>query len=381
MPQPFFSPDDTFALLSVFLGLAAFGFWVEKTRLGQIMSGVILVIIAGLALANLRVIPFGAPLYNLVWDYAVPLAIPLLLFKADLRRLLPETGPLLLSFAVAVIGTLAGVAVGVHLVELGPEAPKIAATLGASWIGGSMNFAAVSQALDMHDDALLSAMAAADNVGGTLFLLLLVSLPAVNILRRFIPSAIIESTPSRTNLEDEEEETALTLNMLHLALLLFLSALCCFLGYGLASLLGIAPFGVLFVTIFALLIANLFAKQMAALHGDFQLGMLFMYVFFGVMGAGADIIEMIGKALPIFVFTGIMAGVHLSVVLAAAKLFRLDLAEALLASNAVALGPATAAAMAASQRWRTLVTPAVMLGVLGYAMANFIGVALASWLG
>lgn len=379
--QSLLSSDDTFALLSVLLGLAAFGFWVEKTRLGQLMSGVILVIIAGLALANLRVIPFAAPLYDLVWDYAVPLAIPLLLFKADLRRLLPETGPLLLSFAVAIAGTLAGVAAGVQLIALGPETPKIAATLGASWIGGSMNFAAVSQALEMHDEALLSAMAAADNVGGTLFLLLLVSLPAVGILRRFIPSPLIEEAHSRAEREEEEEETALTLNMLHLALLLFLSAVCCFLGYGLASLLGIAQFGVLFITIFALLIANLFAKQMMRLHGDFQLGMLFMYVFFGVMGAGADIMEMIDKALPIFVFTGIMAGVHLSVVLTAAKLLRLDLAEALLASNAVALGPATAAAMAASQRWRTLVTPAVMLGVLGYAMANFIGVALAGWLG
>jgi uncharacterized membrane protein len=72
--------------------------------------------------------------------------------------------------------------------------------------------------------------------------------------------------------------------------------------------------------------------------------------------------------------------VHLAVVLAAAKLFKIDLAEAMLVSNAVALGPATAAAQAAGQRWHALVTPAVMLGVLGYAIATFIGVALSGWL-
>jgi len=116
------------------------------------------------------------------------------------------------------------------------------------------------------------------------------------------------------------------------------------------------------------------------MQGDFPLGMLFMYVFFGVMGAGADVMAMIDRALPIFAFVGIMATVHLAFVLAAAKLFKLDLAEVILASNAVALGPATAAAQAAGQGWRPLVTPAVMLGVLGYAIANFIGVAMAGWL-
>lgn len=98
------------------------------------------------------------------------------------------------------------------------------------------------------------------------------------------------------------------------------------------------------------------------------------------MGAGADVMAMIDRALPIFGFVGIMASVHLLVVLTATKLFKIDLAEALIASNAVALGPAPAAAQAAAQGWKPLVTPGVMLGVLGYAVANFIGVAMAGWL-
>jgi uncharacterized membrane protein len=37
--------------------------------------------------------------------------------------------------------------------------------------------------------------------------------------------------------------------------------------------------------------------------------------------------------------------------------------------------------MAASMRWRLLVTPGILLGVFGYAVANFIGVGLAGLLG
>ena len=40
-----------------------------------------------------------------------------------------------------------------------------------------------------------------------------------------------------------------------------------------------------------------------------------------------------------------------------------------------------AAAMAAGKRWHGLVTPGVMFGVLGYAVANFIGIALTQFLG
>ncbi|PKP77530.1 MAG: hypothetical protein CVT81_08950 [Alphaproteobacteria bacterium HGW-Alphaproteobacteria-3] len=380
MTLPLISADNTFGLLFAFLGLAAFGFWSERTRLGQWISGVILTILAGTLAANLRIVPFASDFHDMVWGYAVPLAIPLLLFKADLKKILPESGMMLLAFVIAVIGTIAGVLVGFALIDMGPQGHLVAGALGASWIGGSMNFAAVSQATGLSENgALTAATAAADNVMATFFIALLLVLPGWKLLTRFIPSAIIEAEEEHHAHEDEEEKP--TLDMGALALLLFLSAACCFTGFEVAALLGIPKFGVLFVTIAALLVANLFPRQMARLHGGFDLGMFFMYVFFGVIGAAADVVLMVQTALPIFGFVFIMASVHLAVVLTGAKLFRIDLAEALVISNAVAVGPATAAAMAAGRRWRALVTPGVMLGVLGYAVANFAGVALAQWLG
>ena len=65
----------------------------------------------------------------------------------------------------------------------------------------------------------------------------------------------------------------------------------------------------------------------------------------------------------------------------ASRLFRLDLMEVVIASNACAAGPASAAALAAGKQRPDLVAPAVLLGVFGYAIANFIGVGIAAWLG
>lgn len=66
--------DDTWAL------------WAERTSWGRRISGYAIYILLVITLSNLRVIPTSAVAYDVVWDYFVPLAIPLLLFKADLRR-------------------------------------------------------------------------------------------------------------------------------------------------------------------------------------------------------------------------------------------------------------------------------------------------------
>ena len=380
MSLPLISADNTFGLLFAFLGLAAFGFWAEKTRLGQWISGVILTIVAGMVLSNLRVVPFSSPFHDAVWGIVVPMAIPLLLFRADLKRILPEAGHLTIAFAICVLATVAGVIAGFSLIDMGPDGHLVAGALGASWIGGSMNFAAVSQATGLAENgALTAASAAADNVVGTLFIALLLILPGWHWLVRRIPSKIIEAEEYEETHEDEMAQPKLDMGAL--AMQLFIAAACCFVGFQIAALLGIAQYGVLFVTINALLVANLFSAQMHRLEGGFDLGMFFMYLFFGIIGSGADVMLMIETALPIFVFVVVMAGVHLTIVLAGAKLLRIDLAEMLVVSNAVTLGPATAAAMAAGRRWRQLVMPGVMLGVLGYAVANFIGVAIANLLG
>lgn len=50
------------------------------------MSGALISTLIGLALSNLNVIPSEAPhVYGVVNAYLLPLAVPLLLFSADLR--------------------------------------------------------------------------------------------------------------------------------------------------------------------------------------------------------------------------------------------------------------------------------------------------------
>jgi uncharacterized membrane protein len=105
-----------------------------------------------------------------------------------------------------------------------------------------------------------------------------------------------------------------------------------------------------------------------------------MYLFFVCIGAGANLADVLGAALPILLFIVVMVVVHLVLLVLAGKLLKLDLAEVMIASNACILGPAPAAALAASKGWQPLVAPGILVGMFGYAIATFIGVALAALL-
>lgn len=52
----------------------------------------------GLAASNLGLISSEAKAYSIVLEFLLPLAVPLLLFRADLRRVIKSTGKLLLAF-------------------------------------------------------------------------------------------------------------------------------------------------------------------------------------------------------------------------------------------------------------------------------------------
>ena len=77
---------------------------------------------------------------------------------------------------------------------------------------------------------------------------------------------------------------------------------------------------------------------------------------------------------PLFlVLCFIMVCVNMLFCFVGAKLAGATLEDAIIASNANIGGPTTAAGMAISQGWSALVGPAMLVGVLGYVIGNYLG--------
>ena len=76
----------------------------------------------------------------------------------------------------------------------------------------------------------------------------------------------------------------------------------------------------------------------------------------------------------LFVYAAVIVLTNLAVTLLFGRLLRFSLEEVIVAANANTGGPTTAAALAASQGWDSLVGPAMLTGTLGYAIGNYLGI-------
>jgi uncharacterized membrane protein len=285
---------------------------------------------------------------------------------------------MIVAFLVATVATVAGALVGVSVIDMGPLEAQIAGTVASSYIGGSLNFVATAEAVGIKDSSIYVASLSADAVGAVFFLIMLMLLPAIRFVRDSLPSKFIgaASSPASTGQELTAAAEAQPFRLLHIANGLAVSLVVCAASAALTSLLHLESLFILVVTALALVVANFAKPLLRHVSSEFEVGSLFMYIFFVAIGAGANLGDVLGSALPILLFIIVMVLVHLCLLVAVGTLMKLDLAEVMIASNACILGPAPAAALAASKGWRPLVTPGILVGLFGYAIATFIGVAL-----
>jgi uncharacterized membrane protein len=380
MENTLIGTEQHWILWAILISVAAFSLWAEKTKIGSRLSAVVIAILGTFLLSNLSIIPSAAPSYDIVWSYLVPLAIPLLLFKADLRKIIKEAGPTLLAFFIGAIGSVIGTIVAFFVVPLGENGWKLAAIFSSTYIGGSMNYVAAAEAVELKSGDLLAAGIAADNLVMAAYFLLLFAIPSIKFLQKRYPNHHqIEASKDAGNLS-EEMSTKNSITLLNFSKALAISASICAIGYWLADLKGIGGASILIITAIIVFLATLFPKQIGNIEGADIIGTFLMQIFFAAIGASANIFVVLNYGPILFVFAGLILTIHIMFLLGAGKLFKLDLAEIVIASNANMGGPTTAAAMAVARNWRNLVIPAILVGTLGYAVATFLGVALGYWL-
>lgn len=360
--------DMPFAVMAGLVAIAAAGFLLEKTKFGALLTGTVWTILLAILASNLRIMPFDSSAYDFVFAYAVPVLIPLFLMKADLRRIFFETTRVTAAFLICSVGTVAGALLAFLLIDLGDVSAAVTGALTASYIGGSVNFAPLIEqtGLGANEPALVSAIVAADHLASAAFLGVLAVLPGFAWLaRRFVQRDHTGGAVTETGEGSEGRATSLSL-----ALTLTFALTVVAVADALTALIGIEGLRYVMITVLAVIPATLFPRQMAKLHGGFELGVVLAFLFFGAIAAGANVLDLMAQAPMVMVFIAVLISVHAVVMLVAGSLLRLSLPEMIIASNAAILGATTAPALAAAKGWTDLVTPGVLAGVLGYVIGT-----------
>lgn len=366
------------ALGAALYGVTFFALWAETKKFGKFFGGVVIAIIVGFILGNTGVLPNQAPLYSGISEYLLPVAIPLLLFRANINKIVKEAGHTLLAFVIGAFATVVGAVIAYNVIDLPGFQGAFTGTLAATFIGGGMNFANVSNAMGIPPGDLLAAATAADNIITILFLLVLGILPSI----AFFTNKYGGERKVETIFEKEAgEEYSRLADYTSVIVAIIIAIILVSIGEMAEARLGWGGAAILTTTLLALLYATYAPELTAKLKGSFDMGMVLMMIFFASLGAQADLVGTLDQAPAFFGFVIIIVVVHAVILFTAGKFLKLTLPELITASNACILGPATAAGLAGTKGWKSLVTPGILVGILGYALANFIGIGLANFLG
>ena len=380
----FISPDQSVLIFAVLIFAVAVGILGDQNRWFGKVSGVLVTIAIAAAAASLDIIPSASdpnltvPAYDLVFNYFIPLSIPLLLFDVHLKKILQKSGRLLAVFLIGSFGVSLGGIIAFFLISFGPETYKVAAAFIGTYTGGSVNFMAVSASFDFLDSSLFPTVITIDNVFTNLFFMLLFLLPALGWL-----AGIFEHTASSSEQmgEHEPEENGVSqLDMDQIIIPLLISFVIFGTSITLSSFLQKLlqtemTLDILIITILITILANSIPKWMSRYASSaFMMGMSMMYVFLAVIGASCDVMTLLQTSGSMVLFVTIILSVHLVVILIGGKLLGVPLEEILIASAANAGGPAISAPMAVNFGKHHLVTPAILVGIMGYLIGTFLGV-------
>lgn len=403
MENTLIKADDMITLWGIIVVWAAVSIYLEQRfSWASKISGAIIALVGAIILSNTGVIPTESPVYDAVWTFIIPLAIPLLLFHVNFKKIWQESGRMLLIFLISSIGTVAGTIISFFLLKNHiPYLDKIGGMMSASYVGGGVNFAAMAGKFETPGE-MVSSTIVADNLMMALYFVVLMIIPTMAFFRkRYSHPHVLEVEANKGKSDGKTLAESFwarkDISLKDMALSVGTAFFLVIVAFKLAAFLdGVIPSGedvsffmnllnglfgdkYLILTTITFLALALFPKYFESINGSQEIGTLLIYLFFVVIGVPASIPMIIQNAPLLLVFVAVIVLVNMLVSLTAGKLLKYNLEEILLVSNANIGGPTTAAAMAIAKGWKNLIGPILVVGTLGYIIGNYIGTTLGLW--
>jgi len=330
---------------------------------------------------TVEAVTFGK-LQSTLMSVAVPLAIPLMLFNCDFKlwtKALPKT---LWSLAGGIVAVLLAVVSGYFIFRT-PEVPefnKVAAMMTGIYTGGTMNFNALGASLGV-DKTVMAIVLAFEMVLTTPYIFFIIG-GGYKVFRKILPYTEGDSRVADEQIESRDIENYQGMfakkNVGGMFAGLGLSVLFLAIGAGLAKLLtGTLNELVVILTITTLSIIASFFKKVRELPKTFELGMFFILIFSVIVASLFDIHSVNGGSLMIGLFVGwvmIMAAVLHLIFCRIAKV-----SGDLFCVSQIALlcSPPFVPPVVGAMKNKKVLLSGIVIGLVGYAVGTYLGVAVA----
>ncbi|GFZ84467.1 beta-carotene 15,15'-monooxygenase [Compostibacillus humi] len=374
---------STESLLAIMAITVALGFYLQRFKPFKMFGPALIVIIISIILANTRVVPFGAEVYGVIATYAVPLSIALMLLSVDIKAMLklskkPLFAMLIAAISVAFVTFIAGL-IFAPMID---EGWKIAGMFVGTYTGGSSNLTAIGYGLNASPTTFAAANAA-DYVIGIPTLILMFAFPAIAAKSKWFQKVwpySLKANELEGGTEESEDQflEEKKWSIQHIAWSFGIAFVIVALATALSGLFPDtfqSAAKILLVTTIAVAIAQL--EPVKKLKGNLDLGLFVALFFLTIIGYMVNIQDFLSSTVVIALFCFVVIVFTLLVHAIVCRLFKIDYQYVIISIVASIADGTTSALVAASAKWKALVSIAVVLGVIGSVLGNYLGIGTA----
>ncbi|MBK9291957.1 MAG: DUF819 family protein [Bacteroidetes bacterium] len=323
-------------------------------------------------------------LRDLLMSLTILLAIPLVLFSANVKQWRNMAGKSLLSMLTGFASVVIVVVVGYFIFKGKgmPDLWKLSGMLVGVYTGGTPNLAALKMMLDVDANVYILAHTY-DLIIGVVYLAFLMTL-AQRLFGFFLPPypVSLEDVKIR-DLDGKDPFWGIFRKPVFLPLLKAygLTLLIVAIGGGLSMLV---PENMLMVVvILSITTLGLLASLIPSINRiekTFESGMYLILIFSIVVASMADVRNFAGITPGLFGYiTWAVFGSLLLHVLFA-KLFKIDTDTVIITSTAMICSPPFVPVVAGAIKNKEVIVPGITIGIIGYAVGNYLGFLLANLL-
>ena len=365
--------------------------WTVIQKIGTVVLAYAVGIIASLC----GVFEFATPeiatsfgkMQSMMMNVAVPLAIPLMLFNCDFKlwtKALPKTAWALVGGLVAVlISVISGYFIfRIHI----PDAANVSGMMTGIYTGGTMNFTALGNALQV-DKTVISIVLAFEMVITTPYIFFLLG-GGYKIFRKLLPYKDIthkgrtDEEAVETNDVENYQGMFEKKNFWGMMKGLGLSFVFLAIGAGLALLItGKLNELVVILTITTLAIIASFFKKVRELPKTFELGMFFILIFSVIVASMFDINSVRGESLYIGGFVGWIMLMSVTLHLIFCRIAKVSGDLFCVSQVGLLCSPPFVPPVAGAMKNKKVLISGIVIGLIGYAVGTYMGTLVAIVLG
>ena len=353
----------------------------ESYGLFRSMGAALVALLTGVVLSNSGLLPGASSTYDFLVGDGVRAGVVLILLSVNIASLRQAGPKMLAAFGLGALGTVIGSTTAALILfpQVGEETWKLAGQFTGTYIGGGMNFAALGQALGTSSD-LFSAAVAADVILTAFWMATCLSVPVL------LGKPVQQTSSESSNKPSGQPGSVITLEhalyssgrpvaLRDTAALVAIVIGALWGSQQLASFFPLFP-SVLWLTSLALLGAQIPAVR--NLTGSAMVGNYLVLMFLAANGAQSVVANIVKVGPAVFYFAALTVTIHGIVIFGLGRLLKIDFGTLAVASQSNVGGAASGMAMASARGYTDRILPGVAVGLLGYAVGNYIGFVVAT---